>query len=122
VKADRGPAPRPSAETTPVTPPKAGPPPRQPAPKLSDDYDADEESSMGTSVAPHAAPLAARQSAVGKWILIAAVVLAALIILGGVLIASQRRTEAERERRLQQRFLELQQESGTTPDEVRDEL
>jgi hypothetical protein len=81
---------------------------------LTGEYDADEESSIdGTSVAPYAAPLAARQSAMGKWILIGAVVLATIIILGGVLIASQRRAEAERERRLQQRFLELQQESGT---------
>jgi hypothetical protein len=51
-----------------------------------------------------------RPSSVGKWILLGAVLVAALIILGGVLIAAERRESAERERRLQQRFLELQQQ------------
>ena len=83
---------------------------------ITGEYDADEDSSIGaTSVAPYAAPLAARKSAMGKWILIGALVLAIIIILGGVLIASQRRAEVERERRLQQRFLELQHESETAP-------
>jgi hypothetical protein len=131
------PAPKPSPAPAPApisaSPPKpAAPAPaaakstpplekrRDPTPKmvLTGEYDADEDSSIGaTSVAPYAAPLAARQSAMGKWILIGAVVLASIIILGGVLIASQRRSEAERERRLQQRFLELQQESGTSNEE-----
>jgi serine/threonine protein kinase len=111
------PAPKPAAPASAAS--KSTPPfekRKDPTPKvvLTGEYDADEESSIdGTSVAPYAAPLAARQSAMGKWILIGAVVLATIIILGGVLIASQRRAEAERERRLQQRFLELQQESGT---------
>jgi len=128
------PAPRASKPATPKptpAPPAPAPAPSQPArlpakprrdptPKvvITGEYDADEDSSFGPPEAPsYAAPLAARKSAMGKWILIGAVVLATVIILGGVLIASQRRAEAERERRLQQRFLELQQETGTTPEE-----
>ncbi len=48
--------------------------------------------------------------AMGKWILLAAVLLGAIIILGGVLIASKRRSDIEREQRLQQRWIELQQQ------------
>ena len=62
---------------------------------------------------------ATARRAVGRWILVAAAVLGVLIILGGVLIANKRRDDIERERRLHERWLELQQQQQSeTPAEA----
>lgn len=52
---------------------------------------------------------AARRRALGMWILAAAILLGAIIIAAGAFIAHQRREDAEREQRLQERFERLQQ-------------
>lgn len=58
-----------------------------------------------------------RSGAIGRWIVLVAVLIAGLIILAGVLLHYWRKSqmEEERERRLQERFQQIQQLQGAPP-------
>ncbi|MEM9193320.1 MAG: hypothetical protein AAGF12_29365 [Myxococcota bacterium] len=98
---------------------KDDPPPREkdPTPKvvLHDPTPAPRATlAEGSRPGSEKSPATARRPAAGIWILVAATILAALIIGAGVFIASLRQKQ-ERERLLEEHYLELQQESASTP-------
>jgi flagellar biosynthesis/type III secretory pathway M-ring protein FliF/YscJ len=64
-----------------------------------------------TSIAsrPYAVAPAARRRTSGRWIILGAMLLATFIVLAGIVIAMQRRNQAEREQQLKDRFQRIQQ-------------